>query len=111
MNSSTAAVYLPGCPSSLLIWAWVRSTGNTVTFPPNPAAFAAKARACGQASFRSVEHTTNIGAGAVVETARTRVLASTYRRWFLQPAPTGELLNLPMSVQLAEVFRGMGAED
>jgi glutamate/aspartate transport system substrate-binding protein len=43
--------------------------------------------------------------------ARTRALASTYGRWFLQPTPTGELLNLPMSVQLAEVFRGMGAED
>ena len=43
--------------------------------------------------------------------AQTRALSSTYRRWFLQPAPTGELLNLPMSVQLAEVFRGMGAED
>jgi glutamate/aspartate transport system substrate-binding protein len=43
--------------------------------------------------------------------AQTRMLAGAYRRWFLQPAPTGELLNLPMSVQLAEVFRGMGAED
>jgi glutamate/aspartate transport system substrate-binding protein len=43
--------------------------------------------------------------------AQRRVLAATYRRWFLQPAPTGEFLNLPMSVQLAEVFRGMGAED
>ena len=43
--------------------------------------------------------------------AQTRALAGTYRRWFLQPAPTGELLNLPMSVQLTEVFRGMGAED
>ncbi len=48
---------------------------------------------------------------AFVTMARTRALASTYRRWFLQPAPTGELLNLPMSVQLTEVFRGMGAED
>jgi glutamate/aspartate transport system substrate-binding protein len=43
--------------------------------------------------------------------AQTRALAGAYRRWFLQPAPTGELLNLPMSVQLTEVFRGMGAED
>jgi glutamate/aspartate transport system substrate-binding protein len=43
--------------------------------------------------------------------AQTRALAATYRRWFLQPVPTGELLNLPMSVQLTEVFRGMGAED
>jgi glutamate/aspartate transport system substrate-binding protein len=43
--------------------------------------------------------------------AQRRALAATYRRWFLQPTPTGEVLNLPMSVQLAEVFRGMGAED
>jgi glutamate/aspartate transport system substrate-binding protein len=43
--------------------------------------------------------------------AQRRTLASIYRRWFLQPAPTGELLNLPMSVQLAEIFRGMGAEE
>ncbi len=43
--------------------------------------------------------------------AQSRTLTSAYRRWFLQPAPTGELLNLPMSVQLTEVFRGMGAED
>ncbi|HEX4553003.1 MAG TPA: amino acid ABC transporter substrate-binding protein [Xanthobacteraceae bacterium] len=43
--------------------------------------------------------------------AQRRALTAAYRRWFLQPAPTGEFLNLPMSVQLAEVFRGMGAED
>jgi glutamate/aspartate transport system substrate-binding protein len=43
--------------------------------------------------------------------ARSRGLATIYRRWFLQPAPTGELLDLPMSVQLSEVFRAMGAED
>ena len=43
--------------------------------------------------------------------AQTRALANAYRRWFLQPTPTGEILNLPMSVQLTEVFRGMGAED
>ena len=43
--------------------------------------------------------------------AQSRALAATYRRWFLQATPTGELLNLPMSVQLTEVFRGMGAED
>lgn len=43
--------------------------------------------------------------------AEQRTLASVYGRWFLQRTPTGELLNLPMSVQLAEVFRGMGEED
>jgi glutamate/aspartate transport system substrate-binding protein len=43
--------------------------------------------------------------------AEQRKLAEIYRRWFLQRTPTGELLDLPMSVQLAEVFRGMGEED
>jgi ABC-type amino acid transport substrate-binding protein len=48
---------------------------------------------------------------AFLAMAQRRTLAGIYRRWFLQPAPTGELLNLPMSVQLTEVFRAMGAED
>lgn len=43
--------------------------------------------------------------------AQSRTLAGFYRRWFLEPTPTGERLDLPMSVQLTEVFRGMGAED
>jgi glutamate/aspartate transport system substrate-binding protein len=43
--------------------------------------------------------------------ARSRALADTYRRWFLQPGPNGELLNLPMSAQLSEVFRALGEED
>jgi glutamate/aspartate transport system substrate-binding protein len=48
---------------------------------------------------------------AFLAMAQRRSLAGIYRRWFLQPTPTGEVLNLPMSVELAEVFRGMGAED
>jgi glutamate/aspartate transport system substrate-binding protein len=48
---------------------------------------------------------------AFLTMARTRALAGSYRKWFLQPAPTGELLNLPMNVQLTEVFRGLGADD
>jgi glutamate/aspartate transport system substrate-binding protein len=43
--------------------------------------------------------------------AQRRVLAATYRKWFLEPGPTGQSLNLPMSAQLAEVFRGLGEED
>jgi len=43
--------------------------------------------------------------------AKSHRLADIYRTWFLQPTPTGELLNLPMNVQLTEVFHGMGAED
>jgi glutamate/aspartate transport system substrate-binding protein len=48
---------------------------------------------------------------AFLSMAQRRILKGTYARWFLQPTPTGEFLNLPMSAQLAEVFRGMGAED
>jgi glutamate/aspartate transport system substrate-binding protein len=48
---------------------------------------------------------------AFITMAEQRALAGIYVRWFLQRTPTGELLNLPMSVQLAEVFRGMGEED
>jgi len=43
--------------------------------------------------------------------AQSRALATTYRKWFLQPTPTGELINLPISLQLAETFRTLGADD
>jgi len=48
---------------------------------------------------------------AFLAMAQTRALADTYRRWFLQPGPNGESLNLPMSAHLSEVFRGLGAQD
>ncbi len=43
--------------------------------------------------------------------AQRRALTGTYRRWFLQPGPNGESLDLPMSAQLSEVFRGLGEEN
>ena len=43
--------------------------------------------------------------------ARTRTLFGAYETWFLQRTPTGELLNLPISPQLAETFRVLGAGD
>jgi len=43
--------------------------------------------------------------------ARTRTLFGAYQTWFLQTTPTGELLNLPISPQLAETFRVLGADD
>ena len=43
--------------------------------------------------------------------ARTRALFGAYQSWFLQRMPTGELLNLPISPQLAETFRVLGADD
>jgi glutamate/aspartate transport system substrate-binding protein len=42
--------------------------------------------------------------------AQDGALRATYRAWFLSPTPTGETLNLPMSAQLSEAFRAMGAE-
>lgn len=43
--------------------------------------------------------------------ARTRALFGAYQSWFLQRTPTGELLNMPISPQLAETFRVLGADD
>jgi glutamate/aspartate transport system substrate-binding protein len=43
--------------------------------------------------------------------AQSRRLSETYRKWFLDRMPTGELLNLPLSVQLAETFRNLGMPD
>ena len=42
--------------------------------------------------------------------AQTGTLVLTYRKWFLQSTPTGEFLNLPMSLQLTESFRALGVE-
>jgi glutamate/aspartate transport system substrate-binding protein len=50
---------------------------------------------------------------AVVERAFTRMaadrrLTELYNKWFIRRLPTGETLNLPMSPQLAEIFRVLG---
>ena len=37
-------------------------------------------------------------------------LGATYAKWFLAPTPTGETVGLPMSAQLSEAFRAMGAQ-
>jgi glutamate/aspartate transport system substrate-binding protein len=36
--------------------------------------------------------------------------AAIYHKWFLTPTPTGEAFDLPMSLQLTEAMRAMGAE-
>ena len=36
--------------------------------------------------------------------------AAIYHKWFLTPTPTGETFDLPMSLQLTEAMRAMGAE-
>ena len=34
-----------------------------------------------------------------------------YHKWFLGPTPTGENINLPMSLQLTEALRAMGVDE
>jgi glutamate/aspartate transport system substrate-binding protein len=42
--------------------------------------------------------------------ARTGLLLSTYRKWLLQPTPTGEFLNMPLSLPLTESLRALGID-
>ncbi len=42
--------------------------------------------------------------------AEDGALNAAYRAWFLGATPTGEAVNLPMSAQLSEAFRAMGAD-
>jgi ABC-type amino acid transport substrate-binding protein len=45
------------------------------------------------------------------ELAQSRELEYTYNRWFLEKLPDDGRLNLPMSAQLQEIFRMLGAPD
>jgi glutamate/aspartate transport system substrate-binding protein len=45
------------------------------------------------------------------EMAASRDLEYAYDRWFLKKLPGGVTLNLPMSAQLNEIFRALGAPD
>jgi glutamate/aspartate transport system substrate-binding protein len=43
--------------------------------------------------------------------AQTGALVATYRKWFLQPTPTGENLDLPPSLPLTESLRTLGVDE
>jgi glutamate/aspartate transport system substrate-binding protein len=43
--------------------------------------------------------------------AQTGTLVAAYHKWFLQPTPTGEYLNMPMSLQLTESLRALGVDE
>jgi ABC-type amino acid transport substrate-binding protein len=45
------------------------------------------------------------------EMAESRDLKYIYDRWFLKKLPSGEALNVPISAQLDEIFRTLGAPD
>ena len=42
--------------------------------------------------------------------AQTGTLVATYHKWFLEKTPTGEFLNLPLSLQLTESLRALGVD-
>jgi glutamate/aspartate transport system substrate-binding protein len=42
--------------------------------------------------------------------AQTGMLVATYHKWFLEKTPTGEFLNLPLSLQLTESLRALGVD-
>jgi glutamate/aspartate transport system substrate-binding protein len=48
---------------------------------------------------------------AFARMASERRFTELYNKWFLRRLPTGETLNLPMSPQLAEIFRVLGQSD
>jgi glutamate/aspartate transport system substrate-binding protein len=43
--------------------------------------------------------------------AKTGDLVAIYHKWFLQRTPTGELIDLPLSLQLTEALRALGVDD
>jgi glutamate/aspartate transport system substrate-binding protein len=43
--------------------------------------------------------------------AESRALADIYVRWFVRRLPDGELMNVPMSPQLREIFAALGLPD
>jgi glutamate/aspartate transport system substrate-binding protein len=50
-------------------------------------------------------------ARAFATMAQTGALVADYHKWFLQPTPTGEYLNMPMSLQLTESLRALGVDE
>ncbi|HVY15569.1 MAG TPA: amino acid ABC transporter substrate-binding protein [Rhodopila sp.] len=43
--------------------------------------------------------------------ARQHTLAAIYRRWMMQPLPSGDILDVPMSAELTQLYRDLGQAD
>jgi glutamate/aspartate transport system substrate-binding protein len=48
---------------------------------------------------------------AFTSMAQTGAFVATYHKWLLQPTPTGEFLDLPLSLPLTESLRTLGVEE
>lgn len=49
--------------------------------------------------------------GSFARMAGENVLSAAYNRWFTKALPSGEVLNLPQSAQLTEMYRALGQPD
>jgi glutamate/aspartate transport system substrate-binding protein len=78
----------------------MKVVGDYLSYDPYGLAF----RRDDPAFAATVEH-------AFARMASERRLEELYNKWFLRRLPTGETLNLPMSPQLAEIFRVLGAPE
>ena len=78
----------------------MKVVGDYLSYDPYGLAF----RHDDPAFAATVEH-------AFARMAGERRLEELYNKWFLHRLPTGETLNLPMSPQLAEIFRVLGAPE
>ncbi len=77
-----------------------RIVGDYLSFEPYAIAFRRNDPAFADIVQRSFERLADAG-----------TLASGYNRWFTGKLPNGETMNLPMSPQLTELFRGLGRSD
>jgi len=50
-------------------------------------------------------------ARAFATMAQTGTLIATYHKWFLERTPTGELLDMPLSLQMTEALRALGVDE
>jgi glutamate/aspartate transport system substrate-binding protein len=78
----------------------MKVVGDYLSYDPYGLAF----RRDDQSFAATVEH-------AFARMAGERRLEELYNKWFLRRLPTGETVNLPMSPQLAEIFRVLGAPE
>jgi glutamate/aspartate transport system substrate-binding protein len=96
---ATDDVLLQGFVSAYKAGATLAVVGDYITYEPYAIMFRKDDPAMAEAVAR-----------AFATMARTGLLLSTYRKWFLQPTPTGEFLNMPLSLPLTESLRALGID-
>jgi glutamate/aspartate transport system substrate-binding protein len=97
---ATDDVLLTGFVASNKAQATMAVVGDLITYEPYGIMFR-----------RNDPQTTEAVRRAFATMASTGMLVATYHKWFLRPTPTGEFLDLPISLQLTESFRALGVDE